>query len=243
MHSGVSSHSEFFHDLRNFLFVVRGAAQEAALAFQRGELHADELLAIAEYAGRAAEIVDRIDRPAGAPAVTVASHCDLGDTVIAASTSLRHAATGATLCVQADQGCIVAVDCLSIERVLLNLVLNAREAGARNIGIAVTATELDPHWIDGPIPPHAPGWVRLTVEDDGRGMTMHEANHAAEPDFTTKSGGSGLGLALVHKLVEDNGGVLQIGSEPEEGTRVVCILPALGEDDPDEPSDPDELRS
>jgi CheY-like chemotaxis protein len=78
----------------------------------------------------------------------------------------------------------------------------------------------------------------LTVRDTGHGMDHETLERAVEPFFTTKppGTGSGLGLSMVHGIVRDHAGVLELESQPGAGTTVRCYLPAaLAPDSDDEP--------
>lgn len=70
--------------------------------------------------------------------------------------------------------------------------------------------------------------VRLEVIDTGPGMTQEVLARIFEPYFTTKPGGSGLGLPTSRRLIEAHGGHLDVQSEPGRGTRFVITLPVLG---------------
>lgn len=74
------------------------------------------------------------------------------------------------------------------------------------------------------------GMIELKVSDDGAGMTPEVLSRACEPHFTTRgsSGGTGLGLALVRRLIEDAGGVLRLESTVDGGTTVTMELPTRG---------------
>jgi two-component system cell cycle sensor histidine kinase/response regulator CckA len=76
--------------------------------------------------------------------------------------------------------------------------------------------------------------VRITVEDNGMGMSRDVASRAFEPFFTTKesTGASGLGLSTVYGIVSQSGGFVRIQSAPGRGTIVQVLLPAV-----DEPSE------
>lgn len=71
-------------------------------------------------------------------------------------------------------------------------------------------------------------WVRLSVTDNGIGMTPEVQRRATEAFFTTRNGGkgSGLGLSFVSRVVQDHGGRLEIESEPGAGTTMTMVLPA-----------------
>lgn len=110
-------------------------------------------------------------------------------------------------------------DELAIRRVLENLVGNAvDELGGRDGGDIVSIATAVAH--DGP-----QSVVRITVADTGRGMTRAELDQAFDDFFTTKEGGTGLGLTIVRRLVQDLGGRLRVETEPDVGTRVIVELP------------------
>ena len=123
-------------------------------------------------------------------------------------------------------GAWVVAEPRQLDRVLLNLVLNAKDAMPEGgvIRIATERTE--------------PGWVVLTVEDTGVGMTAEVMARAAEPFYTTKgpSAGSGLGLAMVEGAMAQLGGKVTLDSEPGKGTRVGLAFPAAKEQPAEHPA-------
>ena len=118
------------------------------------------------------------------------------------------------------------IDPNQLETALLNLMVNARDAMD---GSGVVVIEADEAGIDTARPGGlaAGRYVRLAVIDSGEGMDPETAKRAAEPFFTTKGvgKGTGLGLSMVHGLVSQSGGGLQIHSRKGEGTRVELWLP------------------
>lgn len=99
-----------------------------------------------------------------------------------------------------------------LKQMLLNLLLNALAALPENggaVGVEITGEGAR---------------VRLTVSDNGRGMTPEEAERSLEPFHTTRPGGTGLGLPIVQSIAESWGGTLVIASEPGKGTRVTILL-------------------
>ena len=106
-------------------------------------------------------------------------------------------------------------DAAEVEQILLNLVVNAREAGTGSDDrISVSTGVLD-------------GRAVLQVRDEGVGMPPEVVAHAFEPFFSTRSttGGTGLGLAIVYGIVLRMGGDVRIESQPGEGTTVTVALP------------------
>jgi signal transduction histidine kinase len=112
----------------------------------------------------------------------------------------------------------VPADPLALRRILENLVGNALDSLAgRGDGVVTLASEAVG-------PPEARA-VRLSVSDNGPGMTRAELDRAFDDFHTTKEGGTGLGLSIVRRLALDLGGALRIETAPGTGTRAILDLP------------------
>lgn len=112
----------------------------------------------------------------------------------------------------------VWADAVQLQQVFVNLVNNAFDAipdGAPRRQVVISAR------------PHASGGVRLSVSDSGSGIAPGERARVLEPFYTTKSAGTGVGLAIVRRIVEAHGGTLTIGDSPLGGAEVAFTLPAL----------------
>lgn len=118
----------------------------------------------------------------------------------------------------------------ALYRALVNLVANALEAMREGGCLTLRAG-----WSDGGEPVRAArpaGYarrVKVEVEDTGSGIAPAEADRVFNPFFTTKDGGTGLGLALTHKIVEDHGGTIDFRSAPGTGTTFRIVLPLVAE--------------
>jgi CheY-like chemotaxis protein len=128
------------------------------------------------------------------------------------------------VCTVADGG--------QLEQVLMNLVVNARDAMGGGGVLTIETVELPPDAAEAAEqagPP--PAWACLRVRDTGAGMDPEVLDRAFEPFFTTKprGGGSGLGLATVYGIVSQAGGHTSIASEPGHGTTVTVLLPGTDE--------------
>ena len=94
-----------------------------------------------------------------------------------------------------------------VKEVLINLVENARNAGAHRVVLRTAK--------DG---------LTLTVADDGRGIPDDAVSRVFEPAFTTTTSGAGLGLAIVKRLVESWGGRITLATVPERGTTITIAF-------------------
>jgi len=127
----------------------------------------------------------------------------------------------------------VLADPGQIEHVLLDLVVNARDAMPDGGTLTVTTDNLV---VDTAAMPEWPGvqpgpYVRVQVRDTGVGMTPEVMEHAFEPFFSTKQNGmgSGLGLATVYGIVTENDGHVRLESLVGRGTTITILLPATEE--------------
>jgi two-component system, cell cycle sensor histidine kinase and response regulator CckA len=212
------------HDFKNVLQVVLGcageivrdAAESPAIAAsarqiedaaQRGAELARELLAFGRDEGRATRVVDVAEVVEGfAPILRKA---------IGSAHALRIERVPPTGRVLIDQA--------QLERVLLNLVLNARDAMPEGgtVEISVGESPID----------EGPGCcVVIEVSDTGVGMDADTRERLFEPFFTTKADreGTGIGMAVVYQIVERAGGFVHVESEPGRGTRIRVVLPRVG---------------
>jgi CheY-like chemotaxis protein len=125
----------------------------------------------------------------------------------------------------------VAADRMQLDQVLLNLIVNARDATAGGGSISVRCRELQlEHPRDGVQGDQVtPGrYAVLSVQDTGAGIPTELQARVFEPFFTTKATGegTGLGLSMVYGLVRQSGGFVSLDSTPGQGTSIEILLPA-----------------
>jgi two-component system, cell cycle sensor histidine kinase and response regulator CckA len=129
---------------------------------------------------------------------------------------------------------LVKMDPVQAQQILLNLVLNARDALPSGGQISVETGNCKMQILSGNSE-HNCGDTCLpcalfAVEDNGLGMDESVRAHLFEPFFTTKGGkGTGIGLATVHDIVSSSGGLIHVQSEVRHGTRISVLLPLLPE--------------
>jgi two-component system, cell cycle sensor histidine kinase and response regulator CckA len=133
---------------------------------------------------------------------------------------------------RAKEGMHTKVDPGQLTQIILNLVVNARDAmpGGGCLALetaAVTIEPADDHECNAEELPTGE-YVRISVTDNGSGMTDEVKQHLFEPFFTTKDeGGSGLGLATSYGIVRQSGGHICVESELGKGTTVRIFLPKV----------------
>jgi two-component system sensor histidine kinase PilS (NtrC family) len=111
-----------------------------------------------------------------------------------------------------------------LHRALYNLVLNALQHAKRG-PVRVDLRRVGEHELPAGVEMERP--IRCSVADDGRGIAQADLSRVFDPFFTRRRGGSGLGLALVHRAVGSHNGAIFIDTAPRGGTRFTVYLPGL----------------
>ena len=138
----------------------------------------------------------------------------------------------------------VWVDAEAVYQGLVNLVRNALDAMPSGGDLTLRAAWTGEHHVARPGrgAPAGSRRVQIEIEDTGTGIPTADADRVFTPFFSTKTGGTGLGLALTHKIIEDHGGSIDFRSAVGGGTIFRIVLPLF----PDPPMQPgargDELR-
>jgi PAS domain S-box-containing protein len=218
------------HDFNNHLTVILGHGEGLRASLPPGSEQAAEVDAILAAVERSAALTQQLLAFARRQAVDVRL-LDLGAVVRGMLDMLRRLLperielavelAPALPPVLADRG--------QMEQVVLNLLLNARDAieGGGRIRLE-TAVGPQPTKLPGQAAP-APSerHVLLRVSDDGHGMDDAVRRRIFEPFFTTKPAGrgTGLGLSTVHGIVHQSGGAIEVESQPGRGTRISVYLP------------------
>jgi signal transduction histidine kinase/CheY-like chemotaxis protein len=220
------------HDFNNLLTVILGNAEHLA---ERLAPH-KELSTIAESIATAAERGSDLTRSLLAFArkqPLMPKDIDIGEKILGMEPLLRRTLGVHIECAfRLDRNLWQAsVDPGQLASALLNLVLNARDAmpSGGTLTVEVKNTSLEESDVDVSGEARPGDYVMVAVTDTGTGMSPEIASRAFEPFFTTKDvgKGTGLGLSMVYGFVRQSGGLMQIRSEPGQGTVVRLFFPRI----------------
>jgi len=230
------------HDFNNILTVINGRAEMALSELKPGEPAYRSVGEIVQGGRRAEDLIRQLlafsRRQVIAPVVVDVNQVLVGlermlRRLIGEDVQLQSVLAAGLPSIKADPG--------QLEQVFLNLVVNARDALAeldaatadKHITISTSAAALDDEYILNH-PEIKPGrYVIISVSDNGVGMTADIQSQIFEPFFTTKQAGrgTGLGLATVFGIVKQNGGAINVYSEPGRGSRFRVYWPVAPIDD------------
>jgi two-component system, cell cycle sensor histidine kinase and response regulator CckA len=235
------------HDFNNLLTVIDGNLQ---LALTDGSLspRLQGFLNEATVAAESAAAVTRQLLTFSRKQVFQPSYVNLNTTVERIRRMLhRLIGENIVLAVSLNQDLgLVEVDDSQIEQVLVNLLVNSRDAMPSGGRITIVTDNTSVGLGLGARRGITPGqYVHIAVIDTGCGMTAEVKRHLFEPFFTTKAvgKGTGLGLAMTYGVVRASGGYVAVESEPGEGTRVNVFLPRKLQESPSPaPEEPDVSR-
>ena len=116
-------------------------------------------------------------------------------------------------------------DDYQLEQVFVNLLLNAAEAMGTNGSLTVATELISPASVRPKSAPGSGAHVRVTIADTGIGITTENMNRLFEPFFTTKQQGTGLGLTIARRIVQEHHGDISAQSQVNKGTTFSILLP------------------
>ena len=224
------------HDFNNLLTVIIGNAQLALLNVVKDESLRMEIEEIKSAGDKAVSLTRQLlafSRKQIIEPVVLDLNEEINETEKMLKRMIRENIEFQTFLepelwkVYADQG--------QIDQVIMNMVLNARDAMPRNgkLTIETANADLDENYFLEHGIEEAPGhYVMLAVSDTGSGMDKKTREQIFDPFFTTKEvgKGTGLGLSTVYGIVKQNNGFVWVYSEPGKGTTFKIYLPKVKED-------------
>ena len=221
------------HDFNNMLTVIINFTHLAAERVADDEVCKGYLREIHDTADRAARLAGQL-LTFSSPQVIKPTVVSLNDIIIDSSKMLRRLIGEHIefVTLMESELALVEVDPNQIEQILINLVVNARDAMPEGGKLVVETANVDfgQHFTDR-YPEITRGeYVTMSVGDSGVGMTQDVQVKAFEPFFTTKKGGAsiGLGLSICSKIVAQSGGHIEVQSHSGNGTTITVYLPVSG---------------
>jgi signal transduction histidine kinase len=202
------------HDMRNLLTAVRGHAELALRGLSPEDPAREDVAHAVVVTAALFELIDQLDG-SDTSATLVAVNLDstvnamrrLLDALLPPSIEMRMEPQ--------SEGAHVTISKLRVERIVLNLVLNARDAMEEGGVLSVSTRRA------------SEDTAQIIVADTGPGFTVEALEHLFEAGFTTKHdrGGSGLGLSVLASFVGHAGGRIEVDSRAGEGATVTVTLP------------------
>lgn len=214
------------HDFNNLLTAMLGSLE--LLGDVCPPSGAEDLATLRHGAQRAKELTAQLLAFARKQPISLAV-VDVSSLVLKVERLLRRlVGPGVELTISAQPGARVRADAAQLEQVLVNLVVNARDAMPNGGPLDVRVTTDTGA---------APRQVWLEVQDQGVGIAPDVLPHVFEPFFSTKASGTGLGLASSYGVIKQHGGEIQVQSEVGRGTRIRVSLPWVPEPSVDRASE------
>lgn len=220
------------HDFNNILTLIRGYCERLLGRYRPGDAVHSELMEILKASERAADLVEELQSFArGQPAelrpldlnLLIEKLVPMLRRVVGEEVALFNLADGQVGKIRADPGLL--------EQVLINLLVNARDAmpGGGRVEIVTAPALAQELRARGGREPLQPRYVRLSVHDSGVGIPPEVLEHIFEPFFTTKAPGkgTGLGLSTVYGIVNQLNGWVFVDSTPGQGTVFHLYFPEV----------------
>jgi PAS domain S-box-containing protein len=216
------------HDVNNLMTIILGFAETLLRDLAPEHPHQDKLSEIVKASRQVSELTEHVlafsrKQPAEPQLAR------LNDLVVSITNMIgralgKHIALDINL--QPDLGHVRA-EPAQLSQVVLNLILNARDAMPLGGKLSIQTANLDEPAYAAGLPRRSAGYVLLTIRDTGCGMDAATQARVFEPFFTTKKAGkgTGLGLATVQRIVTQHGGKIQIESSAGQGATFNVFFP------------------
>ncbi len=221
------------HDFNNILSAILGFSELAKQELPEGSRAGDDIDQVIKSSKRAADLVQHIltfSRKSDQHLEPVLPHLIIKEALKMLRSSLP---TTINIVEDLDAECgEIMADPTSIHQIVVNLCTNSLHAMEKEKGVlsvSLQRKEISAEEITGE-PDVSPGpFVVLEVKDTGQGMNQATIERIFDPYFTTKEvgKGTGLGLAVIHGIVQDSHGFIRVKSEPGQGTAFYVHLPVL----------------
>ncbi len=224
------------HDFNNILQAMLGYSELLKEDFSKDKEASDILREVISEGRRAANLTNQLLAFASKQAINPRV-LNINEAITNLLKMLKRL-IGENIDLQWEPGeniCLVKIDLSQLDQIMANLAVNARDAinGVGTLRVETDNAYLDEKYCAETIGTVCGNYVMLTFCDNGCGMDTEIAKHIFEPFFTTKERGkgTGLGLATVYGIVQQNGGHISVKTKPQKGTTFRIYLPAYFDDE------------
>lgn len=201
------------HEIRNPLAIIKAIGQTLKKELKESEI-TNELDIIDEEVERANRVIKAL-MEFGKPSKNEKVEASLNDVIEEVLIITSKYISGHGVDVRFDKGAISAtmLDKEQVKQAFINIIFNAVEAMPNGGNLAVSSKVQDNKW------------VRVAFADTGTGIEEKDMSKIFNPFFTTKTQGTGLGLALVSRIAEEHSGIINVSSKTGEGTTFEILFP------------------
>lgn len=206
------------HEIRNPLASIKGSAEILADDFPNGHPKRRLLDVLVGESVRLNEVLTRFlafARPRGIETRTFEIEAEIAEVITLLEGQAEGRAVHFHFTGPSRPALLLKADREQIRQVLLNVLLNACQASGARGSVRVSCAEIS-------------AFIRIRVHDSGPGFTQEAIENAFTPFFTTREQGTGLGLAVSHRIVEAHGGQIRVMNAGERGAVVEIDLPTGG---------------
>ena len=214
------------HDFNNILFGIMGNIELASYCVEKDSRGAEALLSEAQKAAkRAAKLTQQLltFSKGGDP---VKEKTSLARLIQDSADFVLHGSRVFCDYTFPDDLWTVNADSGQISQVIQNLILNAKFAMPDGGSINVSCNNVEDAACEQLLSRHEGNFISITIEDTGVGIPQEIINKIFDPYFTTKPGGSGLGLSICHAIIDKHDGNIMVQSNIGKGTTFTVYLPA-----------------
>lgn len=219
------------HDFNNLLTSITGNVSLLSIKIGKDDPRHRHIDSLVEASSRAKELVQQI-LAFGRKSHSDKEPIDLNE-IVSASISLLRASIPTTVVLEKDlqlSECVVRADATQVQQIVLNLCTNAYQSLPEKKGeVLVTLTSCDASSMSSLAPKNIRGKIvaHLAVKDNGSGIAPDALTQIFDPFFSTKEvgEGTGLGLSVIHTIVERHGGIVDVESVVGKGTTFHVYLP------------------
>ncbi|HHO77152.1 MAG TPA: response regulator [Deltaproteobacteria bacterium] len=224
----------FAHDFNNLLTVINGYSEIMLGTMDKNHPLYSKIFQICQAGTQASMLTQKI-LDFSRKHKTETRAIDINDEISNLESVLKHVVTeNIRLTVEKASSLEkVRIDPLQFSKLLVNLVMNARDAIPSGGDVAITTKTLNIDDSETKVD-MAPGqYVVVVVKDNGEGMSDEVIEHIFDPFFSTQKKGRGMGLWMVNTIVKDAGGAIFVESRPGSGTTFKILLPPVKESSQD----------